>query len=235
MLYLTLLSCALGAAALVKYIWEKLRAWSLRALLWKSFVSCLFIATGFFALCCQGAVPMAGLLVLGGLICGLLGDVWLDLKFIYPDDEQLYTYAGFLAFAAGHILYMAAMLILFGGNAKPLHFIIAALVSLALGFVTVLMGPVLKLDYGKYRNISLFYGPLLFGSTVLSATLAFCTGFSEPFLTVFCFGGVLFLLSDLVLCGTYFGKGKDRPIDLILNYVFYYGAQFVIALSLLFI
>ena len=235
MLYLTLLSCALGAAALVKYIWEKLRAWSLRALLWKSFVSCLFIATGFFALCCQGAVPMAGLLVLGGLICGLLGDVWLDLKFIYPEDEELYTYAGFLAFAAGHILYMAAMLILFGGNAKPLHFVIAALISIAGAFITVFIAPLMKLDYGKYRNISLFYGPLLFGTTVLSGTLALCTGFEERFLTVFFVGGVLFLLSDLVLCGTYFGKGKDRPMDVILNYVFYYGAQFVIALSLLFI
>ena len=46
---------------------------------------------------------------------------------------------------------------------------------------------------------------------------------------------MLFAISDLVLSGTYFGKGKERPIDLLLNYLFYYGAQFVIAWSLLFV
>ena len=32
---------------------------------------------------------------------------------------------------------------------------------------------------------------------------------------------VLFAISDLVLSGTYFGKGKERPIDFILNYITY--------------
>jgi hypothetical protein len=48
-------------------------------------------------------------------------------------------------------------------------------------------------------------------------------------------GGVLFAVSDLVLSGTYFGKGHERPIDFILNYLTYYGAQFVIAFSLMFL
>ena len=37
------------------------------------------------------------------------------------------------------------------------------------------------------------------------------------------------------LSGTYFGEGKERPVDFVLNYVFYYGAQFTIAFSLLFL
>ena len=47
-------------------------------------------------------------------------------------------------------------------------------------------------------------------------------------------GSILFALSDLVLSGTYFG-GKERPVDIILNYLTYYPAQFLIALSLLFL
>ena len=59
-------------------------------------------------------------------------------------------------------------------------------------------------------------------------------GFQNTTLLMLFIGGISFALSDLVLSGTYFGKGKDRPIDLILNYIFYYGAQFTIAFSLFF-
>ena len=48
-------------------------------------------------------------------------------------------------------------------------------------------------------------------------------------------GGILFAISDLVLSGTYFGEGKERPIDFILNYITYYGAQFTIAFSIMFL
>ena len=48
-------------------------------------------------------------------------------------------------------------------------------------------------------------------------------------------GGVLFAVSDLILCGTYLGKGKERPVDLISNAVTYYAAQYIIAFSLFFL
>ena len=38
---------------------------------------------------------------------------------------------------------------------------------------------------------------------------------------------------DLILSGTYFGEGKNRPVDIVTNHVTYYIAQFVIAGSLL--
>ena len=45
-------------------------------------------------------------------------------------------------------------------------------------------------------------------------------------------GIILFLLSDLVLSGTYFGEGRDRPRDIALNYLSYFPAQFLIAFAL---
>ena len=48
-------------------------------------------------------------------------------------------------------------------------------------------------------------------------------------------GGVFFAISDLILSGTYFGVGKERPIDLTLNYITYYTAQFLIASALVFL
>ena len=48
-------------------------------------------------------------------------------------------------------------------------------------------------------------------------------------------GGALFAISDLILSGTYFGEGKERPVDIITNGVTYYLAQYVIAFSLYFV
>ena len=48
-------------------------------------------------------------------------------------------------------------------------------------------------------------------------------------------GLVFFLISDLILSGTYFGEGKDRPVDVITNHAAYYIAQFIIATSIAFI
>ena len=42
-------------------------------------------------------------------------------------------------------------------------------------------------------------------------------------------------ISDLILSGTYFGEGKDRPVDVITNHAAYYIAQFIIATSIAFI
>jgi len=50
---------------------------------------------------------------------------------------------------------------------------------------------------------------------------------------LFFIGALLFLLSDLVLSGTYFGTGKRRPVDVILNHILYYAGQFLIAGSVL--
>ena len=48
-------------------------------------------------------------------------------------------------------------------------------------------------------------------------------------------GGVFFLISDLILSGTYFGEGKDRPVDIVTNHMTYYIAQYLIALSIAFV
>ena len=48
-------------------------------------------------------------------------------------------------------------------------------------------------------------------------------------------GLIFFLISDLILSGTYFGEGKNRPVDVVTNHVTYYVGQFLIALSLLYL
>ena len=74
-----------------------------------------------------------------------------------------------------------------------------------------------------------------FGTFAFSLMLAIQNGFQIVSLNMIMIGSILFTISDLVLSGTYFGEGKERLIDFVLNYSTYYAAQFIIAFALLFI
>ena len=110
-------------------------------------------------------------------------------------------------------------------------FVLAVLLSVA----NVLLEKPMKLHYGKMKPIAFVYGILLFSALLLSLSLCICWGWQERMLVFMFIGAVLFTASDLVLSGTYFGVGRDRSVDIVLNYITYYPAQFIIALSLLFL
>lgn len=230
-----ILLCA-GAIVLVCYIREKLRAYSLKAVYLKTLVSVLFLAVGVTgAFRCAGAGEESLLcpFVLMGLLFGLLGDIWLDLKYVFPEKDEPFTYAGFCVFGIGHVLYIAGMLLVWAPEGKPLTVLLPFLLALLMSAGTALLEKPMGLRYGKMKPTVIAYGFLLFSTGTVSGLLAVLHGWRVPALNLIFAGGVLFALSDLVLSGTYFGTGKDRPIDIILNYLTYYPAQFLIASSLL--
>ena len=92
----------------------------------------------------------------------------------------------------------------------------------------------MRLRYGKMKPLVFTYGVLLFSALAISGSLAISCGWHETALNLFFAGLILFAVSDVILSGTYWGEGKDRPIDLALNYLTYYPAQYLIAVSLLF-
>ena len=171
----------------------------------------------------------------GGLLFGLLGDIWLDLKFCYPQDDDLFTKLGFSSFAVGHFFYIAAI-VSGASDGFKLNALLCALgVGVVVGLVVFLGEKVMKLHYGDYKMISTLYGALLFFMTAFAIFTAVFSGVkANMHLLVMGIGGVLFAVSDLILSGTYFGEGKNRPVDIVTNHVTYYLAQFVIALSLAF-
>ena len=217
---------ALGAVALAVYIPEKIKGYTVKAVLKKSIVSLLFIAVAVAA----GAHTRLAQFVILGLVCGLLGDIWLDLKYVYPQHDDIYTYAGFAVFGLGHILYVTGLIIRYGGGL----FLIASFALSVVGAIgNDLMGTkVMKLKFGKMRPVVLVYAFLLFCTVFVSGGLLLKNGGTT--LLLFFIGSILFAASDLILSGTYFGEGKERPVDLISNYVCYYAAQFLIAYSLAF-
>lgn len=235
MLYVWL---ALGAISLVLYISIKVKGCNLTAVFLKTVVSVFFIAV---ALCTAGmtkpvgAALTTGGLVTMGLVFGMLGDIWLDLKYVFREREDAFTYAGFTAFAVGHVLYMSGMLISYFPKGKPLHLLLPFVLAILMSVANALLEKPMKLCYGKMKPIAFAYGILLFSTLFLSLSLCIYWGWQKQMLIFMFIGAVLFTASDLVLSGTYFGVGHDKPVDIILNYITYYPAQFVIALSLLFL
>ena len=227
----------LGALALVWYVREKIRAYSVKALFLKALVSTFFLSVAvcgwYTATGLRGLQPL-GVFVLLGLLLGLLGDVWLDAKYVFPEKDVPFTYAGFASFGAGHVLFIVGLLLQYS-DGRPWTLLLPFLLALLLSLGNTALEKPMKLRFGKMKPVVIVYGFLLFSMLLTAGAQALLHGWQVPTLNLFFIGGALFTLSDLVLSGTYFGEGKERPVDLIANYVLYYGGQFLIALSLLFL
>ena len=220
---------------LVWYLICKCKKYDLKELFIKIGISLLFVLLALVATYKSGKITIFNVLVIIGLVFGLIGDILLDLKYIDLERSMGYTCSGFIVFGIGHIMFMSAMIMNYYQSGGILYIILAIVLDIILSIATILMEKPLKLNYGRLKKISFAYALCLFGTCSFSLFLAIQNGFSILSLNMFLIGAILFAVSDLVLSGTYFGEGKERPIDFILNYITYYGAQFTIAFLLLFI
>ena len=234
MLIAVIVLMSIGLIGLTLFLIEKCRKYSVKELLLKASTSILFVSVGACSAFATG--KLIGLFITLGLAFGMLGDVWLDLKYVHREKEKEYTYAGFICFAIGHILYMTGMFIEYFSYPNPniLFLIIPLVAGLVLGFVPVLLQKVLKLKFGEYTAIAIVYSALLFSMTCCGLSLCIATGFQNMVFIFLFAGGVLFTVSDLILSGTYFGEGHEKPFDIISNGITYYVAQYLIAFSLMF-
>ena len=224
----------LGAISLTLFLLEKTRKYSVKAVMLKSVTSLLFIAVCACGLFHSGH-HILGLLVMLGLLVGLLGDIWLDFKYVYKEHDLAFTYAGFTMFGIGHILYISGMFFEFYKGQNILYIILPLAVGIVMGVATVLLEKPMQLKYGRFKWIAFAYGIVLFSMSMSALSLAILYRFENVTLNMMFAGGVLFAISDLILSGTYFGEGKERPVDIIANSVVYYAAQFVIAFAIFFL
>ena len=110
-----IVSCVLGVVAVLAFLITCNKKRSVPGVFTKMVASIFFIVTAFFGVnhvisaTADMAVIKYGLMVIMGLVFGLLGDIYLDQKWVYPNDDEKYLYAGFAVFAIGHFFYVGAI------------------------------------------------------------------------------------------------------------------------------
>ena len=221
----------IGILAIVVFLVLRVKRGGIAALYAKAVASLCFIATAVAATNENRSFLGFGSFMTIGLVCGLLGDVWLDLKWIYLQDKDSYLYSGFIFFLLGHICFITAVF-----NASPytpLSAVIAAAAALVIAVIAILLEKPLKMRYGKFKWIVFLYSLTLSMTMTMAMVTAVITHFQTMWV-VMSVGGLLFLLSDLLLSGMYFGEGKNTKFNVVLNHSLYYAAQFIMAATVLF-
>ena len=224
---------SIGALMLFWFLYEKIKAYSIKEVCLKATTSVLFISLCVYSMSQTGLKTFPYFAVMA-LVCGLLGDIALDLKYVYKEKDFEYTLAGFIAFSVGHILYVTGMFLEFYHGQSVLYIIIPLGIGLLMGPITMLVGKLSNCVYGRIKPVAFIYAVILFSMVSTGFSLWMMSGFANTGLLMMFIGGVLFAVSDLILNLTYFAEGHEQPFDLISNAVTYYGAQFIIAFSILF-
>lgn len=159
-----------------------------------------------------------------GLFLGLTGDELLAMRFLRPARHDEFFSAGATAFAAGHILYIWALLSLSGAR------LVSALPVFIIGYSAALVyGYFRKVDAGRLTPCAMAYIALVvfMGATAgVAAVRTFSVG-----TLMFAAAGVCFSVSDCILCAYCYGSRKTTGMNVAVHAT-YYGAQLLIAWSI---
>ena len=222
------LTCmVIGAFFLVAFLLKCKDKRSVTGVFLKNATSIFFILTAVCGIVKNSASWKYGLLIVVGLVFGMLGDIYLDQKWVYPKDMKQYLYAGFICFGIGHLFYIPALVTT--AHISMNLMIIPVIVGVVVAVGNLLLEKPMKQKFGEYKAIVTVYSFILAAMVATAVVAAFVS--KHPAFIVYAIGSVLFLVSDLVLSPMYFGEGKNTPTNFIVNHVTYYLGQYMIAFS----
>ncbi len=196
------------------------------AVILKGSAAVLFCVIGTVAMTTVAVNQSFAKLVVCGLCFGALGDILLNLRFVFPKIGQKIFLAGVAAFLTGHILYLCAIVPL-SVNLVPC-LIVGVLFAAAL-LTWIFRTLTVKLAFK-------IFGVLYIGAIVLMTAVAIGNVITVPGTAAWmhAIGAVLFTLSDIVLIFNTFGSRQKFSMR-ITNLSLYYLGQLLIASSLFFI
>lgn len=221
---------ALGSITALVFCIRRAKGFSISNIMLKIASSLSFILTGVAALLCNpDQYVYGGLIIFGGAL-GMCGDITLDLKGIHSESERPYMLSGFIFFLLGHVFYEGA--IIYKSKLDVSIILICLASSVVFSFLNLLSSKITKYDFGEFKFIVFLYTIFLAFTTALSIACMIVTHFDKQYI-VLCVGCLLFMLSDLILSGTFFGEGQDKPVHYFTNHFTYYAAQFIIMSSII--
>lgn len=222
---------AIGVITTVAFLILRVTKGGLPAMYCKAGASLCFIGTAFAAFSYGRERFEYGVLMIFGLIFGLLGDIWLDLKYVYDKHKDIYLYSGFICFMCGHVFFISAIAYEYS-QYKLWHFALSAAICLIIALGVGFLEKPMKLHFGKFKKIVMLYTFFLSMTAATAIIGMFNNGFSAKYVWL-SIGSVAFLLSDLVLSSIYFGENKNTKPNVMINHLLYYFAQFALAGTIL--
>ena len=161
--------------------------------------------------------------ILIGLIFGMIGDILLNLRYVFPKKGQQIFLAGILAFLIGHIMYLVALI------PQAEHLAVFALIG-AVCAASLLAYIFKTMEVKKAFKI---FGVFYLGAVFIMCSIAIGIAIfaPSPRSIVYAIGAVLFTASDVVLIFNTF-SGVTKFSLRITNLSLYYIGQILIACSM---
>ena len=171
---LTYISLALGAIFLILFMVKCHKKRSVLGVYIKNLTSIFFLLTGLTATFCNSDYPdlwKYSLPIMMGGVFGLMGDIYLDQKWLYPEHNDQYLNMGFISFGIGHFFYMGA--IYTHANFEPKDMLVPLGVGAIVTVCNLLLEKPTKQKYGKFYAIVTAYCMILGTMVGTSLLVAF--------------------------------------------------------------
>ena len=146
----------LGVVSIFFFLKEKVKNYSVKEVAIKSLASVFFIAvavSGWYTSFKLGNFKLFGGFVILGLLFGLLGDIYLDLKCVYPKEDKIFTYLGFIVFGIGHIIYITGMNLQYYIPGNIIYLIIPIVIATIFTIGVLVLEKPMKVKYGNFLKL----------------------------------------------------------------------------------
>ena len=239
-LYFVLL--AIYILLVIGFLVVRVKEGGVKALFLKTAASLTFIMSSVISLSLSFDNYYYGIFIIVGLIFGLVGDIWLDLKFVHKDYDEIYTFAGMISFLIGHVFYIAGILASYQ-EYVPWQIILAICSAIGVTAFIRWLGRKKDYEYGRLKSLVIIYSVVTMFTVTFSLNAMNCfaiipmangvdvSGVIWRYVLMF-LGTGLFSLSDFVLSHVYFLKNGNTSRNVIINHMLYFSAQFILTLSI---